>query len=411
MSEKTRQDIELNAESEEPMEELETETAEPRSRSRRKRWIAAIAGAAVIAIVAVFVMTSGAGDADAVQADAETEEGDDAAPVPVEVIVAAQGTVAAYVSATANLVAENDVSVLSEVEGRVTALTVDEGHYVQSGQVLARLDSSDEQIAFKKAELRHANAKLAYQRSQDLMEKELISREESDKLTVDYQIADQELAESQWALDQTVVKSPFAGRVTLREIQLGQHIRPGDSLFQITDFDPLIARIYLSEGDIVGLAPGTEARIQLNASPDVALRGRIRQISPVVDTATGTVKVTVEAVEPSAEIRPGSFVSVHIVRETHSDALLVPREAVLRELQSSHVFVTAGETATKRAISLGIEESGQVQVLGGLEAGEQVIVAGQGGLREGARVRILGEQPDESDDEVVADAINVTEAG
>lgn len=353
--------------------------------TRPKRWTKP--GLALLAAL-LLVVTAGCGADDA--SSAETKDGEGDAPVPVEVVAARQGDIAAYVSATANLVAENDVAVLAEIEGRVTALNIDEGNSVRRGQVLARLDSSDQEIAHKKAELRHANAKLVFDRGEDLMAKELISREEHDRLTVDYQVSRQELAEVEWALEQTVVRSPFDGRVTARHIQLGQHIRPGDPLFQITDFEPLIARIYLSEADIVGLRPGTPARIQLNANPDLKLAARIRQISPVVDTATGTVKVTIEAVSPPPEVRPGSFVSIHVVRETHKAALLVPRQAVLRELQSSHVFVTDGGTAVKRAVSVGLEESGEVEILEGLSPGERVVVAGQGGLREGAPVRILG---------------------
>jgi len=227
------------------------------------------------------------------------------------------------------------------------------------------------------------------------MGKELISREEHDRLTVDFEVSRQELAEAEWALAQTVVRAPFGGRVTVRHIQRGQHIRQGDQLFQITDFDPLIARIYLSETDVAGLQPGTPVRILLNANPGFELDASIRQISPVVDTATGTVKVTIEATSPPSEVRPGSFVSIHVVRETHESALLVPREAVLRELQSSHVFVANGDTVSKRTVTVGLEESGEVEILEGIERGERVVVAGQGGLREGAQIRILGED-DES---------------
>jgi membrane fusion protein, multidrug efflux system len=364
----------------------------PPRKSRRKRWISAGLGLLGAVAIAVFIMNSGAKDANG--AEKKADEAEEETAVPVEVMEAVEGTVAAYISATANLVAENDVAVLSEVEGRVTSLLVDEGDRVKAGAVLARLDPSDEEIALKKAELRHANAQQVYERGQDLIAKELISREEADKLTVDFKIASQELAEAEWALAQTVIKAPFAGQVTLRQIQLGQHIRPGDSLFQITDFDPLIARIYLSEGDIVGLKPGTEARISLNADPGVTMRGRIRQISPVVDTATGTVKVTVEAIAPPPEVRSGSFVAIHVVRETHDGALLVPREAVLRELQSSHVFVDADGKAAKRTVELGLEDGDRVEVVTGIAAGDRVIVAGQGGLRDGTKVRVLGEEPE-----------------
>jgi membrane fusion protein (multidrug efflux system) len=257
--------------------------------------------------------------------------------------------------------------------------------------LLAVLVQDDEEISLKKAELSASNARLAYERAKDLVDKELISQEEYDKLTIDYEIANQELAEAQWAKDKTEIRSPFTGKVTGRMIQVGQHVQISDELFQVTDFDPLIARIYLPERDIIGLNEGREVRILLNADDEVRFTGRIRQISPIVDTATGTVKVTVEANDDSpSQVRPGSFVTINIVRETRADTLLVPREAVIRELQKAHVFVADGELAEKRAITLGLEEGEFVEALSGVEAGDQVIVAGQGGLKDGSPVKILG---------------------
>ena len=171
--------------------------------------------------------------------------------------------------------------------------------------------------------------------------------------------------------------------------QLGQHVRPGDELFQVTDFDPLVARIYLPERDVLGLEEGQDVQIRLDAAAEVHFAGRIRQISPVVDTSTGTVKVTVEATAPPKQVRPGSFVTVNIVRETHSDALLLPREAVLRELQKAHVYVAEDDVAEKRAVTLGLEEGDLIEVLSGVAAGDRVIVTGQGGLKDGSAVKIL----------------------
>ena len=88
-------------------------------------------------------------------------------------------------------------------------------------------------------------------------------------------------------------------------------------------------------------------------------------------------------------VRPGSFVSVNIIRETKNDAVLLPREAVIRELRDAHVFVVDGDKAAKRVIELGIEEGINVQVLSGVKAGEKVITAGQGGLKDGAQVKVL----------------------
>ena len=343
---------------------------------------------------------SGEQAADGEKKNGEKDEAEKKAPVPVEVAEVLQGDISAYISSTANLVAEDQVTILSEVEGRVSRLAVDEGDFVRRGAVLAALVRDDAEIALNKAALRETNARLAFERGEDLVGKELISREEFDRFTMDYEIAKQEAAEARWRLEKTTIRAPFSGQISGRMIQTGQNIRPGDELFQITDFDPLIARVFLPERDVLGLDEGREVRIRLNADESVAFAGRIRQISPVVDTATGTVKVTVEAVDPPKPVRPGSFVTIDIVRETRPGALLVAREAVLRELQSAHLFVIDGDAAKKRAIELGLEEGTVVEVLSGVEVGQQVIVAGQGGLKDGAKIKILDAdgQPIDGDD-------------
>jgi membrane fusion protein (multidrug efflux system) len=352
--------------------------------------LALIAGGALVVMNLTAEQASGAAS-DSSEPAAEESQEEKKAPVPVEVAAISNGEISSYISASANLVAEFEVRVLAEVEGRVATLQVEEGQAVRKGQQLATLVRDDQQILLRKAELRERNARADFERAEDLIDKELISREEHDRLTVEYEIARQELEEARSGLAKTIVRAPFDGRVTDRMVQVGQNVRPADELLQVTDFDPLIARIYLPERDVLGLGPGREVRIALNADESIRFGGRIRQISEVVDTATGTVKVTVEAENPPQGVRPGSFVSVHIVRETHEQAILVPREAVLRELQTAHVFVASEETAEKREVTLGLEEGLMVEAISGVEAGDRVIVAGQGGLKEGSPIKILGE--------------------
>ncbi|MDX1503233.1 MAG: efflux RND transporter periplasmic adaptor subunit [Thermoanaerobaculia bacterium] len=320
----------------------------------------------------------------------ESGEGDEKkAPVPVEVAAVESAEISSYLTSSANLVAEHQVRLLGEVEGRVARLLVEEGDAVRRGQPLAELVPDDAEIALKKAQLKQTNARLAWERGEDLMSKELISREEHDRLQMEHEIAGQELAEAEWRLEKTIIRAPFGGRVSERMVQPGQHVRPGDELFQVTDLGRLISRIYLPERDVIGLAEGQPVRIDLNADATVRFDGSIRQISPVVDTATGTVKVTVEAAAVPREVRPGSFVTVRIVRETRSGTPVIPRESVIRELASAHIFVADEERAARREVRLGLEEGNRVEVLEGVEPGELVIVAGQGGLRDGSPIRVL----------------------
>ena len=373
-------------------------------RSDRARFIvpAIVVAVILVTIGIVFSMNTanGAEQAeDSTEAEQKAEDGDkkengekEKTPVPVAVVSATRGEISSYVTATANLVAENEVQVISEIEGRVVTLNVEEGTLVSRGAVLAVLDRDEAQIAVKKAEVRARNAEVDYNRLERLSTQNLISRGDFDKAGMDRDVAGQELAEAQWRLSRTVIGSPFSGMVTAREITVGKHVRPGDALFTVTDFDPLIAEIFLPEREVMSLNVGRSVRLTSKANEEVRFEGRIRQISPVVDTATGTVKVTVEAVNPPDSVRPGAFVQVDIVRETRPNATLVPREAIVRELQKAHVFVVEGEKAVKREVSIGIEQNGSAQIVSGVKPGERVIVEGQGGLKDGSKVKVLRDE-------------------
>jgi len=324
------------------------------------------------------------------QATKEENDGEETeTAVPVNVVDASVGSVSTYLTATANLVPEDEVRVLAETEGRVTKLLVEEGDRVQAGQLLVTLLRDEAQISYDKSQIQATNAEMAYERAVRMSNEALIAQEDLDKSTMDHRVAQQELAEAKWKLDKAEIRAPFDGRITLRNVTLGQHIRPGDELFTVTDFESLISRIYLPERDVLALEEGREVQVTLKADENVRFRGRIRQISPVVDTATGTVKVTVEAIEPPKTVRPGGFVIIEIVRETHEHSIVLPREAVIRELQSAHVFVVNDDIVEKRDVELGIEEDKTLEIVSGLSGGEVIVVAGQGGLKDGTKIKIL----------------------
>ncbi|MEE9533938.1 MAG: efflux RND transporter periplasmic adaptor subunit [Acidimicrobiia bacterium] len=393
----------------------DTEIKETAGEARRgSRWkiIAGVAAALVLTFGLLYVVRSNAdpsggsdeqpGEVSEVDGDAadrkdkgEESEEDKEAAVPVEVARAERGSIASYITASANLVAENNVTVLAEAEGRIVRLLVDEGQMVKQGQRLAVLVRGDAEIALNKARARAANAQLVLQRADSMRHKDLISNEEFDKLTMEHHVAVQEVAEANWELSKRTIRAPFAGRITERYANAGETVRPGDQIFQLADFNPLVARIYLPEGEVLGLSPGQAVQIASSAAQDTRFRGRIRQISPVVDTATGTVKVTVEAVDPPSQVRPGGFVTISIVRERREGVVLVPKQAVIRELQKAHVFLAKEDKAEKRALELGLEEGDYVEAVSGIAPGDLVITAGQGGLKDGAAVKVV-EPPEEA---------------
>ncbi|HEY0591465.1 MAG TPA: efflux RND transporter periplasmic adaptor subunit, partial [Thermoanaerobaculia bacterium] len=170
------------------------------------------------------------------------EEKNGKAPVPVSVASIALAPISSYITATANLVAENEVKVLSEAEGRVASLLVEEGEFVRKGSPLVQLVRGDAEMSEAKARVRFGNARVAWERAKGMFDKGLTSQGDYDKIVMEKDVAQQELAEAQWRLSKTTVRAPFDGVIAVRTVNEGQHVRPGDSLFTITDFDPLVAR-------------------------------------------------------------------------------------------------------------------------------------------------------------------------
>lgn len=367
-----------------------------RRRSFRFRLITGLAAVVVTGVIAFGLRSMGAFGPDKAEAstapaadknkdkDKEKKEPPTVAVKPVEV-----GAISAYAVATANLVPEDEVKVVAEAEGKVIALGVEEGDRVAKGATLVQIDPTDASLAVRRAELAVRNAQNGLSRAEAMAAERLISTQDLDKAKHDRDLAGQELAEARQRLAKTRVIAPFAGRITVRRVQPGQTVKPGDDLFTLADFEPLVARVFLPEREVIGLKPGQAVRLALRSHEETRFAGRVRQVSPVVDTTSGTVKVTVDAVDPPEHVRPGAFVTVELMRETRPQALLVPRTAVVRELQESFVYVAEGNVARKRAVTLGLQEGDRLEVVGGLKAGDQVIVSGQGALKDAAPIAVV----------------------
>jgi len=364
--------------------------------SRRRRWVLrlGLGAVAVAALPAAGLKARGVLGPSRVEASSapdatKKDDKKEKEPAAVAVVAAAIGPISAYTAATANLVAEDEVKVVAETEGKVHRLMVEEGDAVARGQTLVQIDPADATLAVQKAQIALQNAGIGLTRGEGLSKANLISAQELDKLRFERDMAAHELEDARHRLRKTTVAAPFGGRITVRKVQTGQQVKPGDELFTLADFDPLVARIFLPEREVLDLAVGQPVRLALRAREETRFSGRIRQISPVVDTASGTVKVTVEAVRPPASVRPGAFVTVEVLRETRANAVLVPRPAVIRELQETFVFVAEGKVARKRVVNVGLEEGDRLEIRAGLKAGEQVITAGQGALKDQAPISVV----------------------
>lgn len=340
--------------------------------------------------------TSQGGEADG---DAN-KPGDDTKTDPARVLVSVvqpiRRDLVDETTVAGNLEAEHEIVVRAEASGRVIDLRVEEGDDVARGATLVRLDPKQARVASRRAAVRAEGAQQDIDRAAKLAQYGAIGQEELEKLQRDRAVAKQDLAETRVTLRQLVVQAPFAGRITERLVPPGKYVQPGEDLFRLADFDPLLARVHVPFRDVAHLRVGQPVTLSLRDHEGVAFTGAIRQISPVVDPDTGTVKITIAAAEYPKLARPGAFVQVTIERARHEDVLTIPREAVGADLRAPKVFVVEDGIAHERVVEIGSRSGDHVEVTSGLGEEDQIVIAGRARIDDGTAVEIDGSDDPQS---------------
>jgi membrane fusion protein (multidrug efflux system) len=309
-------------------------------------------------------------------------------PVPVAVEGVTTGPISSYYAATATLEAESRAEILARVAGVVRTLRCEEGDVVRTGQPLLQIEDAEFRYRLQQAEARTANLRSRFDRLQGMVEKNLVSVEEFDLAKSELAAAEAEEGLARLELGYATVQAPFAGVVTQRLVDTGQNVSVGSPLFQLADFDPLLARVHVPAKEFGRLR--TEQSVQLTLDSDGReLTGRITLISPIIDPNSGTIKVTIEIPEHPQDVRPGDFAQVSIVTERRENRTLVPRVAVVTDKGEDVVFVAREGIAERRVVELGLSDDRHSEVLSGVEPGEQVVVRGQRSLQQGAPIRVL----------------------
>jgi membrane fusion protein (multidrug efflux system) len=343
--------------------------------------------------------------------DGGDEEGDDdeeaeEQAVPVEVSELQLGAIESVIKSSATLEAERQVKVFAEANRLVKDLLVEEGNRVRRGQVLVRLQDEAQRNALSRAENELAKADREYARQERLYKQQLISEEAWNDATFNVEQLRISVADAQRELGYTEVKAPIAGTITMRTVNLGDQVNVGQHLFDIVDFDSLVARIYVPEKNLPELRRGQLARVSARATGGREYTGRVNRVAPIVDARSGTVKVTIDV--GGRGLLPGMYVDVELVTATRDEAVLVPKRALIYDNDQMYVFRLGEERRVERVFIVPrLSDKHNVEPLDGLSAGDRIVVAGQAGLKDGALVRLPGEDQDETaegegdEDEVV----------
>lgn len=310
------------------------------------------------------------------------------AAVPVEVAAIERRTVSSFLETNGSLEAENDIQIVARTQGPIVELVAEEGMRLTKGDLMVRIDETETRAQLEIAKVRLKDSTRAHDRAKAAFDNEIISREVYETALAQLESSEAEVMGTEILLDYTNVRAPFDGIVVERIVKLAENVTVNQELFRFSEFDPLLVKIQIPEKELSRLKLGQRARLHVEAWPDESFDAKVLRVSPVVDSTTGTIRVTLE-VRTRGKLSPGMFASVFLVTDTRENAIVMPRRALSIESLSDTVFVVRGDQAERRDVELGYTESDAVEVLAGLSVGERVIVVGQDGLTDGTPIQVL----------------------
>jgi len=334
----------------------------------------------------------------------ESEKGDEEdkeEAVPVVPGAVARGSITAVITAASTIEAEQQVTIHAESTGRIVALKAEEGNKVKKGDNLARIRFDAQSSALLRANSSLAKAEADAARADQLFRQGIIGKEEFDQAQNALKIARFDVKDRNREIRNTKIVAPFTGTITERFVSEGAFVQNGAQVLSLTDFNSLVARVYVPEKELDRLSLGQAAEVVGKAAKGRQGIGSVDRIAPIVDASTGTVKVTIKLppeLSGPGGFLPGMYAEVIMTTEEREDIPLVPKSAVVYDEEQAYLFVIpevapGGELRAKRVrIEVGLEDAERIEVASGPEAGAKIIVAGQSGLKDGALIVLVDAQ-------------------
>lgn len=358
-----------------------------------------------IAFIGVLIVAGALAGIKALQITKMMDQASASQPPP-EPVTATQVKSASWenlLPAVGSLTAVQGVTVAAELPGKVSQIAFDSGTKVAAGDLLVRQDTSVEQARMSGAEAAVTLAKANLKRSSELVAIKAVSQNEMDTAVANNQQAISDLANLQATIDKKNIRAPFAGRLGIRQINLGQMLNAGAEIVTLQALDPIFVDFQLPQQEYGKLQTGLTLRVTSDALPGKVVEGRISTINPKVEEATRNIRVQGTIRNPDELLRPGMYVDVAVVLPTRKALLEIPVTAVKYAPYGDSVFVVedgkpdpqkkadsqaVGKVLRQQFVHLGRKQGDFVEVDSGLKDGETVVTTGVFKYRNGQAVKI-----------------------
>ncbi|NIA30689.1 MAG: efflux RND transporter periplasmic adaptor subunit [Actinobacteria bacterium] len=289
---------------------------------------------------------------------------------------------------------QNDVRISPVYPMRIEAIPVKPGEGVQKGQLVVKLQRDQSiDVAVEKARVSLEQAKLNLQRAKKLFENGVIPGVKYEQAQTEYHLAKADYEIQQRSLDyakqNSNIRSPIDGYVSNVEGAVGQIADPSQEILRIVNIKKLIARIGIEIEDIGKIKAEQTADITIPNLPDQRnFAGKVVRINKEIDPATQLVHIWIDLSNQDGILQPGMFAEARIIVKNIRNSLVVPRSAILKDKNGFYVFIIDKQKAKKVHVETGFQNDKAVQIIKGIQKGDQLVYLGNYELKEGMQVSI-----------------------
>jgi membrane fusion protein (multidrug efflux system) len=355
----------------------------------KKRMILTLAGLSIfIAVIAVVKIRQ-------VQAGIAQNASFQPPPEAVTTVRATADRWAASVDAIGTVQAVHGVTVAADLPGLVSRIEFDSGKKVRAGDVLVRLDTRQEQAQLQAAEAQRSLATVNFERMKGLREKGITSQAEYDTAAAQQKQAVAQTGETRASIGRKTILAPFSGVLGIRQVNLGQYLKPGDPIVALQSLDPIYVNFDVPQEQLGALQIGAEVRVTAQGIEKSPAAGTITAINSVVDEGTRNIQVQATLANTQEKLRPGMFVRAQVVLGAGAPIVALPASAINYAPYGNSVFIVGQmkgpdgkpySGVRQQFVKLGSSRGDQIAVLSGVKAGEEVVTSGVFKLRSGAAV-------------------------
>ena len=317
-------------------------------------------------------------------------------PESVSAVVAREEKWQGTLTAIGSVTAVQGVTVTPEIAGIVRELAFESGAVVSKGDLLVRLDTSTEEAQLRALEAQEELARLNVVRERSLRSQNMVSQAQLDAAEATLKQAQGTADATRAIIQKKTIRAPFAGRLGLRLINLGQYLETGKPIVSLQSLTPIYAEFSLPQQELARLKTGLRTQLTTDAYPGRKFDGQLTAINPELDTQTRSVGLQATFENADQLLRPGMFARLEVLLPEEQSVLVVPATSVLSAPYSDSVYVIEsdpgkdggkpGLVVRQQFIRTGSARGDFVSVKTGLKAGERIVSAGIFKLRNGMSV-------------------------